>query len=197
MPRMLKFVLGILRHPSQTWHRSREMIRIAFAPPMSKRISADSLPDVTVIPVDASDGLGEHLVDIYKRNPSPYVHGPTSTEQLDQRIRTGLRHFLVVNENGDFVGARAFDPATKLLLNTVTVFRFRGGGYQISASQKMRELLANEGYQEFRCAIFAKNTRVHRALITAGWGVVPDPENPDLLRGTLHVDESGIVIRNV
>ena len=185
----LRFALGILRHPSQAWRRLREISHMAAAPPLSKAISADSRVEVEVVPVSAADSLGEQLVEIYAHNPSPFSSGgPSSLEQLARRMDKGIRHFLVVNGQGETVGARAFDPKKKLFINTVTDFACRGKGYQLSAGVKLRKLLIEEGYREFRCNVMRSNTRILRALVAAGWKLEPHPDNPDLIRGTLRVD---------
>ncbi len=187
---VLRFALGIVRHPRQARQRLRELLRIAAAPSVNKAIAADSEPaKVRLIPVTAPDGLGEQLVGIYRRNPSPFVAGPVTLEELRLSLDSGIRYFLFANAQGMFVGVRAFDPQGNRLLSAVTDFPFRGKGYHLSASTKLREQLAQEGYREFRSAVLRSNTRMQRAMLAAGWHLAPDPNDPSLLRGTLTVTD--------
>ena len=183
----LQFVLGFMRHPSQAWHRLREISRIAAAPPPGKAIPTDRV-EVEVIPVTAADSLGKRLVEIYSNNPSPYVSGPTSLERLARHLGRGIRYFLLVNGKGETVGSRAFDPESKMFISSVTDFACRGKGYQISAGVKLRKLLVAEGYRSFRAAVMRSNTRMLRNMVAAGWDMVPDQDNPDVIQGTLRVD---------
>lgn len=159
------------------------------APRPNKPIDLDNLPVVKVVPVESGREHGSALVDLYARNPSPFVNGPTTMARLEQKLADGMRYFLVLNENDDVVGARAFDPAKQLLMSTVTEFRFRGRGYQAAAGYKVYSLLAEEGYREFRSAFLRSNTRIRRSLIARGWTIEPDPDNPDLLRGVYRLDD--------
>ena len=54
---------------------------------------------------------------------------------------------------------------------------------------KLRALLIEEGYREFRGVVMRSNTRMHRAMIASGWELRPDPDNPELLRGRLVVED--------
>ena len=163
------------------------MSRIAVAPSLDKAIPSERV-EVEVIPVTAADSLGERLVEIYANNPSPYVTGPTSLERLTRRLDRGIRHFLLVNSQGQTVGVRAFDPETKMFINSVTDFAFRGQGYQMSAGVELRKLLIAEGYREFRAAVMRDNTRMQRNMAAAGWEMAPDPDNPEVILGILRVD---------
>lgn len=185
----LRFALGILRHPSQAWSRLRELTRIAAAPRIDKAIPTDCPVEVDVISVNTTDSLGEQLVNIYAENPSPFVTGPKSLEQLKRRIDDGFRHFLVINAEGETIGVTAFNTNNNMLCNSVTQFAFRGKGYQLNADIKLRKLLAEEGVREFCNAVFSKNTRMRRALEAAGWDMQPDPDNPDLFLGRLRVGD--------
>ena len=89
-----------------------------------------------VIPVTADAALQGRLVSIYADNPSPYVHGPSSIERLRANMARGIRYFLVTNSDGDYVGARAFDPETLLLQNTVTDYKHRGTGISLQRVTK-------------------------------------------------------------
>jgi CBS domain len=184
----LKFALGMLRHPSQAWRRMREMIRIVSAPSLDKTIPSGIPVVVEVIPITAADELGTMLVEVYAKNPSPYVNGPTTLKQLSKRMEQGIRHFLVVNEEGKPVGAKAFDTRSNLLINSVTVFAFRGQGININASIKLRKLLIKEGHRVFRGNVMRGNTRMQRAMVAAGWVLEPDPNDPELIRGTLTIE---------
>ena len=184
----LRFVLGIARHPSQAWRRIREATRIALAPSLSARVPSDALADVEVIPVVTDKSLQERLVAMYVDNPSPFVFGPKSIERLQEKKDRGIRFFLVRNSRGEYVGARAFVPSKKTLQNTVTDYRHRGKGCQVAAGRKLMKLLANEGYNEFHALILRTNTRIQRTMHAAGWDMEPDPDNPDLIRGTLRLD---------
>ena len=183
----LRFALGILRHPGQAWRRLRELFRIAAAPALGKPLLADNTVEVEVVPVTDADSLGEKLVEIYARNPSPFVTGPTSLKKLTRRMARGVRHFLVLNGQGEAVGVTAFDTKNKMFCNSVTDFAFRGKGYQFTADIKLQKLLIDEGYREFCGFVMRKNTRMRRALASAGWKMEPDPDNPELFRGRLRV----------
>lgn len=75
-----------------------------------------------------------------------------------------------------------------MLQNTITDYRHRGKGYQLAAGVKLRMLLANDGHTEFRAAVLRTNTRIQRTMKASGWEMEPDPDNPDLIRGTLRLD---------
>lgn len=75
---VIRFVAGIVRHPTEAWGRIRELKRIATAPASEREVPSDDLAVVRVIPVTADAALQGRLVSIYADNPSPYVHGPTS-----------------------------------------------------------------------------------------------------------------------
>jgi hypothetical protein len=184
----LKFVLSIIRHPRQAWPRIRELTRMASAPSLSNRVPSDNLANVEMLPVVSDEALRARLVAMYTDNPSPYVRGPLSIEQLQEKLDRGIRYYLVTNRKGEYVGARAFDPSKKMLRNTVSDFRHRGKGYQLAAGKKLRELLANEGYTEFRAAVLRTNTRIQRQMEAAGWKMAPDPNDPNLVLGTLRLD---------
>ena len=184
----LKFFLGIIRHPSQSWRRIQELMRIVCAPSLSVSVPSGVLTDVEVIPVLADESLQERLVAMYVDNPSPYANGPKSTEQLQEELACGIRFFMFENRKGEFVGARAFDPTTKTVQYAVTDFRHRGKGYQLAAGHKLKKLLAYEGHTELRATVLRRNTRIQRVMQAAGWEMEPDPDNPDLIRGTLRLD---------
>jgi hypothetical protein len=194
LPSSLRFAAGILRHPSQALRRLREISRIAAAPPASKVIPRDLPVEVKVISVAAPDALGRQLVDIYARNPAPYVYGPTDLEMLIRDLDKGIRYFLVLNSEGAAVGVRAFEPETKLLISSVTDFPFRGRGYQFAAAATVKKILAAEGFRLFRCAVMRDNTRQIRVLVAQGWETEPHPSKPHLKRGTLRVDADGIAV---
>lgn len=181
----IRFVLGILRHPRQAWRRLRELYRIVTAPPESSVVSTGSLSDVDLIPVTQIDTLGRKLVEMYANNPSPFVSGPASIDKLELSMSQGVRYYLVANDRGEFVGARAFDPDKKLLLSRVTDYRYRGRGYQLSASKKMFRHLIKEGHKEIYTAVYRDNSRMLRTMAAEGWRLEADPDNPDLIRGTI------------
>lgn len=183
-----KFALSIFRHPSETWRRFRELARIATAPPLEQRVSCDALPEVEVVPVLTDRALQEKLVAMYRDNLSPDVRGPQTIAELQERLDRGIRFYLIRSSDGDFVGARAFDPAKKLLRNTVTDFHHRSKGYQLAAGDKLRELLAREGHTEFRSIVLRRNTRMQRALQASGFELHPDPNDPNLIHGILRLD---------
>ena len=183
-----RFALGIFKHPGQAWLRLRELSRMLVAPALSKSIDIDNLPVVKLVPVTTDSTDKARLISVYAANPSPFVNGPKTMERLEQKLNDGLKYFLILNEADEVVGARAFNPATKLLMSTVTDFRFRGKGYQAAAGFEVVSVLADEGFREFRSAILKSNTRTQRSLEARGWTMEPDPENPDLLRGVYRVD---------
>lgn len=183
-----RFTLGIVRHPRQAWHRVREIIRIANSPSLSDLVPSDELVDVEVIPVGSDEKLQEKLIAMYKDNPSPYVHGPKVVEQLQEKLVQGIQYFLIANCDGEFVGARAFDPSRKTLQNSVTDFRHRGNGYQLASGPKIRKILAKAGHTEFFVTVLRTNIRVQRTLRAAGWKMEPHPDDSDLVRGTLRLD---------
>lgn len=184
----LKFVLGIFLHPSQVWRRIRELKQMATEPSLSKKVPSDAMPAVKVIPVSSDESLQYRLVAMYKDNPSPYVRGPKSIEQLQEKLDRGIRYFLVLNNKGEYVGARAFDPGKKMLRNAVSDYHHRGNGYYLAGDHELRKLLASEGYTELRAIVLRTNTRVRRTMQAAGWEMKPDPNNPDLIRATLRFD---------
>jgi hypothetical protein len=189
IPPRLRFVLGLLRHPTQVRSRLRELFRISAAPPTTKAIPTDRPVYVDVIPVTTADSLGEQLVKIYTDNPSPYVSGPTSLKKLTHELAEGTRYFLVRNAEGQAVGARAFETGTKRIVGSVTDFPFRGRGYQFSASRIMREQLAAEGFREFKGEVMRENTRQIRKLLAEGWEIETHPGKPHLVRCTMRLDE--------
>ena len=182
----LRFVLGILRYPSEAGRRLRELYRIVTAPPESSTVPASRLPDVSIIPVTQTDALGVKLVEMYARNPSPFVSGPASIEKLELSLSQGMRYFLFTNERGELIGARAFDPGKKLLQSIVTDYPFRGQGYQLSAGKKLIRHLVDEGHKELRAVVFRSNTRMLRTMAAEGWQLKADPDNPDLIQGTIN-----------
>ena len=165
-----------------------ETFRILAAPPLGKEISFDSLAEVELVPVTASDSLGEQLVELYDCNPSPFVSGPTDLERLTELLNRDMRYYLVMNSVGQVVGARAFDPVSQMLLHTVTDYHHRGNGYQFGAGKKLMRHLAEEGFHEFRAAVYRSNTRIQRNMAAAGWEMESHPDNPGIVRGKIRVD---------
>ena len=184
----LRFVLGIIRHPSQAWRRIREVVRMVAAPSLSDKVPSDVYADVELIPIVSDQSLRERLVAMYLDNPSPFVFGPKSTDKLQENLDRGIRYFLVVNRKGEYVGARSFDPSKKMLQYTVTDYRHRGKGYQLAAGDKLVKLLAKEGYTKFHALVLRTNTRIQRTMQAAGWEMEPDPDKPHMIRGTRGVD---------
>ena len=184
----LRFVLGILRYPSQAGPRLREIFRIAAEPPISKAIKTNENVEVELVFVDATDSLKADLVDMYRRNPSPFVVGPKTLKELKHDLDKGFKFYLVRNSDGETVGARAFDPNLSMLIGTVTDFTARGKGYQLHAGKMLRKRLAREGVKEFRAVVIRTNTRIQRAMIAEGWTLEPHPSKPEMLRGTLIAD---------
>ncbi len=97
---IFRFILGVIRHPSQAWKRIREVTRSVSAPSLSDTIQLEALADVEVIPVESDQLLQEKLVAMYMDNPSPFVYGPMSSEQLQEEKDRGIRFFLVRNNKG-------------------------------------------------------------------------------------------------
>ena len=182
---LVRFVAGLIRHPSQFRGRIRELRQISSAPDMKSTVSMDDMPSVDLVPVLSNKALQERLVSMYVDNPSPYVFGPRTIEALEEHLDRGVRYFLVTKDDGEYVGARAFDPNTKLSQSTVTDFRHRGHGYQVSAAHVLMIMLAGEGYTEIRANVMSSNTRMLRAMIARGYEMSPDAENPKLIRGVL------------
>ena len=188
LPPVMRFALGILRHPAEARLRLRELSRILTAPSASRPVTGHGPPpQVEVVPVTGRDAVGQQLVDIYVRNPSPFVSGPSTLDELAEALAVGVRYFLVCNAVGVAVGVRGFDPRSRRLLSAVTDFPYRGQGYHLVGAAKVREMLAREGHREFRTAVLRSNTRMQRSMTAAGWQLSPDPANPKLLRGTLFV----------
>lgn len=188
IPKLLRFVLGIIRHPSEAGARLRELRRIAAQPPVSKKIERKENVEVSLISVEATDALGEELVDIYVRNPSPYVVGPKTTSDLQRDLDKGFRFFLVKNAAEETVGVRGFDPNLKQAIATVTDFHQRGKGYQVYAGILMRRLLSKEGVDEFRGVVVRSNTRIQRAMLAEGWTLEPHPTKPEMLLAKIKGD---------
>jgi hypothetical protein len=184
----LKFVFSIFVHPSQAWRRIRELKQMASEPSLDNKVPSDAPPDVELIPVSSDASLQEELVAVYGNNPSPYVQGPKSIGQLQEKLDRGIRYFLVRNSEGETVGARAFDPSKKMLRNSVSDYRHRGKGYHLAGGRELRKLLASEGHTEFRAIVLRSNTRVQRTMQAAGWVMKPDPDNADLILATLRMD---------
>ena len=182
---LVRFVGGLIRHPSQFVGRIRELRRISSAPDMKTTVSMDDKVSVDLVPIQSNKTLQERLVSMYADNPSPFVFGPMTNAALEEDLERGIRYFLVTNDDGEYVGARAFDPNTKLLQSTVTDFRHRGHGYQVSAGHDLMMMLAEEGYAEVRANVMSSNTRMQRVMIARGWKMSPDAENPELIRGVL------------
>lgn len=180
---MLIFCLGIVRHPTELWRRIRELARIAYAPSELSIITSDNWPAVDLIPVTSDKLHQENLVAIYADNPSPYVSGPKSIEQLRTNFARGIQYYLVTNSDGDVVGCRAFNTRNNTLQNTVTAYQYRGHGYQLAAGQILMKFLAEDGCTEFHSAVLRSNSRIQRAMRAAGRKLKPDPDNPDLMRG--------------
>lgn len=145
------------------------------------------MPDVGLIPVSSDTRHQEILVTLYADNPSPYVYGPKSIEQLRANLARGIQYYLVTNSDGDIVGCRGFDSSKMSLQNTVTAYQFRGNGYQLAAGLQLIKILAEAGHTEFRSAVLRSNTRIQRTMRAAGWTLEPDPADPDLLRGVYRV----------
>jgi len=154
---------------------------------METTVSIDDKVGVDLVPVKSNKPLQERLVSMYADNPSPYVTGPKTNEALEEDLNRGVRYFLITNDDGEYIGARAFDPNTKLLQSTVTDFRLRGHGYQVSAGYDLMMMLADEGYTEIRANVWSSNTRIQRAMIALGWRLSPDAENPELIRGVMNL----------
>lgn len=186
---LLRFIGGLVKHPSQFRGRIRELRRIFFAPGMSTNVPMDDRVHVDLVPVQSDKALQERLVSMYVDNPSPYVFGPSTNEILQEHLERGIRYFLVTNSDGEYVGARAFNPNTKLFLSTLTDFRHRGYGYQVSASFELMMMLADEGIIEVRSNVLSSNTRMQRAMIARGWKMSPDADNPELIRGVMNLQE--------
>ena len=184
----LIFALGAIRHPRQAWRRFRELAQIAIAPSLGDRVPSDALADVELIPVESDESLQGILIAMYSDNPSPFVIAPKSAENLQEYLGSGIQFFLIVNGEKEYVGARAFNPSTKMLLGSVTDYRHRGKGYQLAAGIKLRNFLAKEGHTEFHALVLCTNTRMQRNMHAAGWEMEPDPDNPDMIRGTLRLD---------
>jgi len=151
-------------------------------------VASDALADVELIPVESDESLQGILIAMYSDNPSPFVEGPKSAELLQENLGRGLRFFLIVNGEKEYVGARAFNPSMKTLQNTVTDYRHRGKGYQLAAGSKLMKFLAKEGHTEFHALVLRTNTRIQRTMHAAGWEMEPDPDNPNMIRGTLRLD---------
>ena len=183
-----RFILGILRHPSQAFQRYRELRRIAKEPPLESQIPMDKFAYVELHEATENSELHEQLVELYANNPSPYVNGPMTIEKLRECLSRGVRYFLVANDKGDYVGARAFDPGKAFLQNAITDHRFRGKGYQVAAGHALLVLLAGEGYSEVGTTVFKSNSRMQRVMIARGWEMSPDAHNPELIRGVLKLD---------
>jgi hypothetical protein len=151
-------------------------------------VPTDELPDVELIPVLSDKLLQDRLVALYRRNPSPYVHGPKSIKQLQEALDGGIRYFLVRNNDGEYVGARAFDPTKNMIQNAVSDYRHRQKGYYLASGLELRRLLASEGGTEVQSNVMRSNVRVQRTLRAAGWTLKPHPNNPDLIRATIRLD---------
>jgi hypothetical protein len=182
----LRFVLGVLRHPTELIHRLRELRRIAAEPDLDRSVPMNDVVDVNIIPVPADDAaLREALVRMYADNPSPYLHGPKTMEKFRECSSRGVRYFLFANNDGEYVCARSYDPRTGLLQNAVTDFNHRGKGYQVGAGFAVMKLLYDEGNREVKTTLMRSNSRMQRLMISRGWTIEDDKNNPDLLRGTL------------
>lgn len=167
------------------------MLRIARAPSVKREIDAMDPPDVRLVRVTDTPGLREKVAEIYRRNPSPFVNGPKSVDQLDGQMGSGVRYYLVESGAGEVVGVRAFDTRSCTLQNTITDFNHRGRGYQLRAGKLLREQLASEGFNEFHSNVLRANTRIRRAMEAGGWEMTEDPDNPDLIRCVLRMGQQG------
>ena len=183
IPSILRFCLGMARHPTQIRLRLRELLRIGASPPREKPVPRNHLPSVTLVKVTASDTSdAARLVDMYARNPSPFLSGPTTHEALEKALLKGIEYYLVLNEAGNAVAAQAFNPKTSQSFQSLTDFSFRGRGYQISATSTFAALKAREGYRELWGNVMRSNTRQQRAFESQGWELMAHPEHEDLIR---------------
>ena len=186
----LRFFLGVIKHPTEFFHRLRELRRIASEPTIDRSVPMNDVVDVEIVPVPHDDvALREELVRMYADNPSPYLHGPKTMETFLNCSNRGVRYFLFANADGEYVCARSYDPSTGLLQNAVTDFNHRGKGYQVGAGFAVMKLLHDEGKHEVRTTLLKSNTRMQRLMIARGWKIEEDKNNPDLLRGTLDLDK--------
>ncbi len=185
----LRFVLGVIKHPTEFYNRVRELRRIAREPAIDRAVPMNDVVDVDIVPVPHDDpALRLELVRMYADNPSPYVHGPKTMEKFLECSGRGTRYFLFANSDGEYVCARSYDPVTGLLQNAITDFNHRGKGYQMGAGFAVMRLLYDEGLREVRTTLLKSNSRMQRLMIARGWKIEDDRNNPDLLRGTLDLD---------
>lgn len=189
VPTKLRFLLGIARHPSQVRSRIRELYRISTVSKVERSVPVNRPVQVDVIPVTRTDALGDQLVKIYADNPSPFVSGPTNLRMLARGFEKGVRYYLVVNGDGETVGARAFESDTKRLVGSVTDFPHRGKGYQINAAAIVRKRLAEEGFNVFHCEVMRDNERQLRKMASQGWEMKPHATKSDILCGVLRVND--------
>ena len=185
----LRFMLGVIKHPTQFSQRLRELRRISTEPDLNRSVPMNDVVHVDIVPVPPGDrALREELVRMYADNPSPYLHGPKSMEKFLECTGRGVRYFLFANSDGEYVCARSYDPNTGLLQNAVTDFNHRGKGYQVGAGFAVMKLLYDEGLHEVKTTLLKSNSRMQRLMIARGWTIEDDDKNPDLLRGTLNLD---------
>ena len=185
----LRFILGVIKHPTQFSQRLRELRRISTEPDLNQSVPMNDVVDVKIVPVPAGDeSLRQELVRMYADNPSPYLNGPKTMEKFLQCSSRGVRYFLFANSDGEYVCARSYDSATGLLQNAVTDFNHRGKGYQVAAGFSVMKLLYDEGLREVKTTVLKSNSRMQRLMMARGWEIEDDEKNPDLLRGTLSLD---------
>jgi hypothetical protein len=184
-----RFILGVIKHPTEILSRYRELRRIAAEPSLDRAVPMNDVVDVDIVPVTSDPALREELVRMYADNPSPYLHGPKTMETFRECTERGTRYFLFSNADGEYVCARSYDPTTGLLQGAVTDFKHRGKGYQVSAGFAIMKLLHDEGMSEVKTTLLKSNSRMQRLMISRGWVIEQDSGNTDLLRGTLDLDK--------
>ena len=77
---------------------------------------------------------------------------------------------------------------SNLLQNAITNFNHRGKGYQVAAGYNLMMMLAAEGLDEIGTTVMRSNSRMQRLMISRGWLMKPDDQDPDLIRGVLRLD---------
>jgi len=180
---MLRRALSLIQLPAYIWRRLREQRLARQSPAADYSLDLSTLPEVRLEQVE-TERQKKLLLDLFLRNPSPFLRSPESREALEDRLARGIEYYLVYNEGGDLVGARAFRSTDNFMLHTVTDYQHRRHGYRMAASFALLDILRERGIESVHANAIRKNTRMLRGAESAGWTVRDHPTNRQLVKMT-------------
>lgn len=187
MPKRTTSIGKLLRKIAQAGYRLREWFLVRTSPAANYRIDMSHLPEVSLTAVE-TDGQKDALIELFERNPSPFLAAPDTREALEKRIEKGIEYYLVHNSEGELVGARAFRVADNFMLHAVTDYQHRRKGYRLAASNALMDLLRQRGIRHLHANAIKANTRMLRGAESAGWKIKPHPDDPNLVKLTRTLD---------